>query len=127
MSIWSTVELGVGIIASSMATMRPLFVAFFSRSGLRGSSHRDGSMTHYASRPRRIFSRSAASVEELGLSPDPDNGIRVTTTITETSLKAEDGIERLARQSSDSIVALNGENEWAQHSADVSSEETGRR
>lgn len=37
-SIWSTVEPGMGITASSMACLRPLFQAFLSRSRLLGSS-----------------------------------------------------------------------------------------
>lgn len=38
-AIWSTVEPGMGITASSMACLRPLFQAFFSRSRLLGSSN----------------------------------------------------------------------------------------
>jgi hypothetical protein len=37
-SIWSTIEPGMGITASSMACLRPLFQAFLSRSRLLGSS-----------------------------------------------------------------------------------------
>ncbi|KAH8596829.1 hypothetical protein B0O99DRAFT_94649 [Bisporella sp. PMI_857] len=37
-SIWSTIEPGIGITASAMATLRPLFLNFFSRSRLLGSS-----------------------------------------------------------------------------------------
>lgn len=38
LSIWSTVEAGIGITASSMACLRPLFQAFFFRPRLTGSS-----------------------------------------------------------------------------------------
>lgn len=44
-SIWSTVETGLGLTASSMACLRPLFQAFLSRSRLLGSSNQGPNAT----------------------------------------------------------------------------------
>jgi hypothetical protein len=128
-SIWSTVEPGIGITASSMATLRPLFVAFLSRSRLLGSSNRGNTNAWEAApQPRGGRKREVAGVEELGLTSDVGKGgIRVTTTITKTQCegKPKDMNGNLARQSTDSVCALKGENEWGPKSADDSSEDVG--
>lgn len=84
-SIWSTVEPGIGITASAMATLRPLFVNFFSRSRLLGSSTREASSAWGPrSTNRKGYFRSGGndnnSPEELGLSGLP-KGSGVSTTI----------------------------------------------
>jgi hypothetical protein len=84
-SIWSTVEPGVSITAASMATMRPLFVAFFSRSKLFGSTTCvDATYTGSTSWPGYFRRRENTDVEELELRSGLGNGILVTTTITNT-------------------------------------------
>lgn len=82
----STVEPGIGITASAMATLRPLFVNFFSRSRLLGSSTREASARwDPRSASRKGYFRSGGErddngPEELGLSGLP-TGSRVSTTI----------------------------------------------
>jgi len=86
-SIWSTVEPGIGITASAMATLRPLFMTFFSRSRLLGSSTNEAASGWGNSKPngnsRRGYFRSERGNEnglELGLSGLP-KGSGVSTTI----------------------------------------------
>lgn len=62
-SIWSIVEVGVGATAASLATLRPLFVRFFSRSHLfRGSETLPSTFPRGPSPPTNI------SVTKSGLS-----------------------------------------------------------
>jgi hypothetical protein len=111
-SIWSTVESGIGIIASSMATMRPLFVAFFSRSKLFGST------THGNTHPRNtgpelgILRRRKISVDEIELHSDVGKTIRVTTTVTNTQSSLPRGNSDAGTYSSESERALKGEDKW---------------
>lgn len=108
-SIWSTVEPGVGITVSSMATMRPLFISFFSRSKLVGSTIRGG-----ISRSGYIRRRENTDVEELELRPGPglSQNIRVTTTITNTQSTRMHGKKEARTNTSESEVALQGESNW---------------
>ena len=113
MSIWSTVEPGIGIVASSMATMRPLFVAFFSRSKLFGST------THGNTHPRNtgpdlgFFRRKGKmSVDEIELHSDVGKTIRVTTTVTNTKSSLPRTNRDAGTNSSESERALKGEDKW---------------
>jgi hypothetical protein len=88
----STVEPGMGLTASSMATLRPLFKTFFSRSRLVGSSTKRTSSRGWGqpNQPSRNgYYRSAGKnnnndVEELGLNnlrSDLPKGGGTSTTI----------------------------------------------
>jgi hypothetical protein len=87
--IGSTVEPGIGITASAMATLRPLFVNFFSRSKLMGSSTRQESAGWSPrSASKKGYFRSGGNDnrgrEELGLTGlrvDLQKGSGVSTTI----------------------------------------------
>ncbi|KAH8683351.1 hypothetical protein BGZ60DRAFT_217876 [Tricladium varicosporioides] len=93
-AIWSTVEPGIGIVASSMATLRPLFRTFFARSKLFGSRSTpappSGSLPWPGSnRPTRgnyfrSGSKSNGVVDEelvLGLRSDIKAGAGVVTVV----------------------------------------------
>jgi hypothetical protein len=90
-AIWSTVEPGIGITAAAMATLRPLFRAFLSRSKLFGSSTRSRSGSNAwpssskADRGGYVRSGSGQKDMELGLRNDLAKGVGITTTIKSTS------------------------------------------
>ena len=71
-AIWSTVEPGIGITAAALATLRPLFRSFLSRSKLFGSSarSRNGSNAwpafHKAYRGGYVRSEGVQMDTELG-------------------------------------------------------------
>jgi hypothetical protein len=80
-SIWSTVEPGMGITASSMACLRPLFQAFLSRSRLVGSSNagisvwnqpRNGYVKERNSRGLEVLRLESNSPKNYLGSPSPD-------------------------------------------------------
>jgi hypothetical protein len=111
-SIWSTVEPGIGIIASSMATMRPLFVAFFSRSKLFGSTTNGNTYPKNASQLGYFRRRENISVDELELHSDLGKNIRVTTTVTNTQSSLPGRNREACNNSSESERALKGEHKW---------------
>lgn len=88
-AIWSTIEPGIGIIASAKVTLRPLFRTFLSRSKFFGSARRNRDV----SSPWPILGRAnhqgylkighgvRDGQEELGLRNDIVKGAGVTTTI----------------------------------------------
>jgi hypothetical protein len=90
-AIWSTVEPGIGITAAAMATLRPLFRTFLSRSKLFGLSTRSRSASNAwpaskkGSRGGYIRSEDVQRDTELGLRNDIAKGAGITTTIKSTS------------------------------------------
>ncbi|KAE8447375.1 hypothetical protein EG329_010789 [Mollisiaceae sp. DMI_Dod_QoI] len=88
-AIWSTVEPGIGITTGAMATLRPLFRTFLSRSKLFGSSARSGdknSAWPLSGQANRVgYFRSARGKkdgkEAFGLRNDIAKGVGITTTI----------------------------------------------
>lgn len=90
-AIWSTVEPGIGITAAALATLRPLFRTFLSRSKLFGSSTRSPSESNawssskMANRGGYIRSGGVQIGTELGLRTDLAKGGGVTTTIKSTN------------------------------------------
>ena len=107
-SIWSTVEPGIGIVASSMATMRPLFVAFFSRSKLFGSSTGANTYPRNTGQLGFFHKREHISVDEIELGKT----IRVTTTVTNTKSSLPRTNRDAGTNSSESERALKGEDKW---------------
>jgi hypothetical protein len=89
-AIWSTVEPGIGITAAAMATLRPLFRTFLSRSKLFGSSTRSRSVSNAwptskkGNRGGYIRSEGVQRDTELGLRNDIVKGSGITTTIKST-------------------------------------------
>jgi hypothetical protein len=111
-SIWSTVEPGIGIVASSMATMRPLFVAFFSRSNLFSSSTHGNTNPRSASQLGYFRKKENITVDELELYSDLDKSIFVTTTVTNTQSSLPGRNREACNSSSESERALKGEHKW---------------
>ncbi|KIN03210.1 hypothetical protein OIDMADRAFT_119103 [Oidiodendron maius Zn] len=111
-SIWSTVEPGIGIVASSMATMRPLFVAFFSRSKLFGTTPRGNTYPRNTGQFGFFHERENISVDEIELHSDIGKTIRVTTTVTNTQSSLPGKNRDAGTNSSESERALKGEDKW---------------
>jgi hypothetical protein len=126
-SIWSTVEPGIGIIASSMATMRPLFVAFLSRSKLFGSTSRGNTYPKNTSQLGYFRRRGNISVDEIELRSDPDKNIRVTTTVTNTQSSPPGRNREACTNSSGSERALKGDCRWGADLDTHSFEDVGYR
>jgi hypothetical protein len=98
-----------------MATMRPLFVAFFSRSKLFGSTTRGNTNNAYprnASRLGYFRKRENTEVEELDLHSDLGKSIRVTTTITNTESTRVGRNRDIGTDTNESEMALQGETKW---------------
>jgi hypothetical protein len=124
-AIWSTVEPGIGLTASSLATLRPLFRTFFSRSKLFGSSTQNRSGSQGWPSSGKGYFRSGTSVrggEELGLRRDIGKGVGITTTIKSTSAGDDESgnSDRIKRSGSERVLKRN---ESQSYLKDDSSEE----
>ncbi|EHK99995.1 hypothetical protein M7I_4078 [Glarea lozoyensis 74030] len=84
-AIWSTVEPGIGLTASAMATLRPLFRTFFARSRLFGSTEpldpsKPSKMNTYPLSPRENRSGYIRSGSAAGMNreaePDLERALR---------------------------------------------------
>jgi len=113
-AIWSTVETGIGIAASSFATLRPLFRTFFLRSRLMGGSSTQGPSSPWpaSGAHKYVRSKSRGGTEEFGLRSDIGKTHGVTTTIeSHNAGDVEKNSGGLSRK--DSSRALNGHSRWA--------------
>ncbi len=113
-AVWSTIETGIGIAASSFATLRPLFRNFFLRSRLMGGSSTQGVSSPWpaSASHKYIRSNSNGGTEEFGLRTDISKNHGVTTIIesdatVDTERKNSGGITR-----KNSTRALNGHSRW---------------
>jgi hypothetical protein len=79
-SIWSTVEPGMGIVAFSLACLRPLFRSIYQRSTHLGSIHTT-TFPESTSRPRYVSNRSHNHLEDEPVPKMYANSIHVTTVI----------------------------------------------
>lgn len=78
-AIWSTVEVGIGIVASAAATLRPLFRVFFGGSmGTGGGSSAPELSNHW---PKSGYMRSRSTTEAFALRSDIGKTGGVTTVI----------------------------------------------
>ncbi|KAL2061868.1 hypothetical protein VTL71DRAFT_7246 [Oculimacula yallundae] len=119
-AIWSTVETGIGIAASSCATLRPLFRNFFLRSRLMGGSSTQGAGKSSpwpgsgAHKYMRSKSRGEGGGEAFGLRSDIGVHHGITTTIESHNDGAD--VEKsgsgtgVRRQ--ESMRALNTQGKW---------------
>ena len=93
-AIWSCCETGIGIAASSIATLRPLFRTFFSRSKLFGgtTSRQGSSGWPSAAGPSGGYIRSGSKggIETFGLRSDIGKTRGVTTIIESDGSKDMD-------------------------------------
>jgi hypothetical protein len=95
-----------------MATIRPLFVAFFSRSKLFGSTSYEN--TYQRSTGAVGFSRKKANkgVDELELQSGLSKTIRITTTVTNTQPSLPGRSREAGKNSNESERALKAEEKW---------------
>lgn len=61
LAIWSTVEIGLGLTASSLATLKPLFRRLKILVVTRSGSHATGTLPQYHSRPSHSRARSGSN------------------------------------------------------------------
>ena len=111
-AIWSCVETGIGIAACSLATLRPLFRAFLSRSRLLGGtgSHTTSSQWPRAARPSGGYIQSrcqAGTRDEFGLRNGVGKNGGGTTTI-ECAGDEDDSENRNAKNKSSPRHLRNG-------------------
>jgi hypothetical protein len=121
------VEPGIGITASSMATMRPLFVKFFSRSKLFGSTTHGTTYLRSPSQLGYFRKRQNTDLEELELHSDLGKSIRVTTTITNTQSTHTGRSKEVGVTTSESERALNEDDKWGANLETESCEDAGPR
>jgi hypothetical protein len=127
-SIWSTVEPGMGIAASSLACLRPLF-----RSIYLSSSMYLGSTTtvNTPSRLRYVYSRSHDRREGLELQNNFAKAIHVTTVINthssrESGRDVEVGMGGPIQERSEITNTSTGKDDWNKSLPSGSAKEMGR-
>lgn len=91
-SIWSTVEPGMGIAASSLACTKPLFRDCFSKSR-HSISNATNTSNWTQALGRRACSTNSPCTEELGLHEHAAKSIRVQTVIDIHSAQGSSDIE----------------------------------
>jgi hypothetical protein len=106
------VEPGIGIVASSMATMRPLFVAFLSRSKLFSPSTHGNTYPKAPSQLGYFRKKENNSMDELELHSDLGKNICVTTTVTNTQSSLPGRNREACNNSRESENALKGVHKW---------------
>jgi hypothetical protein len=77
-AIWSTVEVGIGIVASAAATLRPLFRVFFAGSKAVNGGSSAPTSNHW---PKSGYIRSRGTNEAFALRSDISKTGGVTTVI----------------------------------------------
>jgi hypothetical protein len=113
------VEGGIGVIASSMATMRPLF-----RAVLAGSRSASGAYSRNASR-LKYFSKKPTG-DGLELRSDFGKSIRVTTTIVNSESTRSRKNQEVSKRSSESERELKEASKWSANLETESYEDVGR-
>jgi hypothetical protein len=95
--------------------MRPLFLAFLSRSRLFGSTSSPSRADRYPKNGSRLgyFRKKETTDDEFELHSDLSKSIRVITTITKTQSTRGDRKNELGSGASDSEIALKGERKWS--------------
>jgi hypothetical protein len=105
-AIWSIVEAGMGVTASSLATMRPLFVALLSQS-------RSTASPHPRNAPRlRSFTKKATR-DDLELRSDFGKNLPVSTTIATSEPTRVKKNQAVYKRSSESATALKEDSKWS--------------
>lgn len=128
--IWSTVEPGMGIAASSLACLRPLFRSMHLSSIHLGSNttvNNPGNL----SRHRYFSSRSRNRPEELELQNNFAKAIRVTTVINthssrDTGRDVEVGMGGQIQEGSEITITSNREDGWNKNLSGDNTYEIGR-
>jgi hypothetical protein len=92
--------------------MRPLFVAFFSRSKLFSSTIRRNKYPKHTGQFRFFRRKENISVDEIALRSNLGKTIRVTTTVTNTQSSLPRRNRDAGADSSESERGLKGEDKW---------------
>jgi hypothetical protein len=117
-AILATVEVGTGVIASSMATLRPLFIAFLSQTKSANGSHS-------WSRSRGGYFSNKPKGDDLELCPDFSKSIHVKTTVMHSESTRVKKPQEVFKGSSESVRVLNGDSKWHTNLETESVEEVG--
>jgi hypothetical protein len=112
------VEVGTGVIASSMATLRPLFIAFLSQTKSANGSHS-------WSRSRGGYFSNKPKGDDLELCPDFSKSIHVKTTVMHSESTCVKKPQEVFKGSSESVRVLNGDSKWHTNLETESVEEVG--
>ena len=104
-ALWSIVEVGMGVTASSLATMRPLFEAFLSQSRPTTSIY-SRNISRLMSFPKKI------TRDDLELRSDFDKSILATTTTNPESTPVKKNQE-VYKRSNESEAALKEGSYWS--------------
>ncbi|EAA33496.1 hypothetical protein GE21DRAFT_5286 [Neurospora crassa] len=112
-AIWSTAETGIGLVASSLATLRPLLRLFLTKSQLGESTSGGlGTQQFGATTNANGYIRSRTpknGAEEFGLRNDIGKGRGVTTVV---EAGGSDGTKRSMSGSRESVGPLTAANNW---------------
>ena len=106
-SIWSTVEPGMGITASSMACLRPLFQVFLSRSRLLNSSSPCVSAWKLP-RVGYVHSKNTDGTEEFHLQDNIPKAFRGSPSPVDNDMEAGRGIVQASNASTKALTQENG-------------------
>jgi hypothetical protein len=117
-AILATVEVGTGVIASSMATLRPLFIAFLSRTKSANGSYS-------WSRSRGGYFSNKPKGDGLELRPDFSKSIHIKTTVMNSESTRVKKPQEVFKESSESVRVLNGGSRWHANLDTESVEEIG--
>jgi hypothetical protein len=117
-AVWSTVEGGIGVIASSIATLRPLFKAFLTRT-------RSANGTYPWTGSRRGYFTKKPNGDDLELRPDFSKSIHVETTIVNSESTRVKKHQEVFKGSSESERQLKGDRKWSANLETESVEEVG--
>jgi hypothetical protein len=116
----ATVEVGTGVIASSLATLRPLFITFLGRT-------RPANGSYTQSRPQGGYFSTMPKGDDLELRPDFSKSIHVKTTVMNSEARRVKKPQEVFKGSSESVRVLNGDSKWHANLETESVEEVGQR
>jgi hypothetical protein len=118
-AIWSIVEVGMGVTASSLATLRPLFISFLSKSRSKAS-------TYPRNTPRLRSYIKKTSRDDLELRSDFGKSIRVTTTVVNSESASVRKNQEVYKRSCESETALKEDSKWSSNLEADCYEDVGR-
>ncbi|CAG8983008.1 hypothetical protein HYALB_00003587 [Hymenoscyphus albidus] len=133
-AIWSTVEPGIGLTASSMATLRPLFADFFSRSKLFGGTTPAGTLGRttgqWAGKPREHQHIHSGSTTGLTSSSKDDDdvelGYKLRSDIKDSKNLGMTTTVIASREDAELKRDKSGNKRWTKSASSRASEENGR-
>jgi hypothetical protein len=118
-AIWSIVEVGMGVTASSLATLRPLFISFLSKSRSKASTYPRNTL-----RLRSYIKKT--SRDDLELRSDFGKSICVTTTVVNSESASVRKNQEVYKRSCESETALKEDSKWSSNLEADCYEDVGR-